>query len=376
MPVSRQVLVVTHGLSLGGAETILVKLLNSFDREKVSPILVSLADGVLRPRINEDIPVRILPRRHRFDMKPATDIAVLLNRTGITTVLGLGFFAAYFVKRALPTVRHGVRLFIWTHTTKPRTLKEFLQMSVYARGVTHSDRIIALCMAQADYISKLYRLPRNQFEIIYNGVDAAWWGNSPPEFDRESFKASQGLFLDMPVIVCVAMFRPEKRHTHIIRALEVLHRTTAYRAHLLFVGDGPTEKEARSLVRTLGLGTWVRFCGRQSDVRPYYWASDVATLASNSETFPMTILEGMAAGLPCVVTDVGGAREIITTDYVGEVVKVNDVSGLARAWAHFIERKSSLDQNTIRQFVAERFPVASFVRRFEETLACPEDATP
>jgi glycosyltransferase involved in cell wall biosynthesis len=97
----------------------------------------------------------------------------------------------------------------------------------------------------------------------------------------------------------------QKRLDRAIRAAAVLRaQGQADRFRFLMVGDGPDEGRLRALVRELALEPIVEFVGRvePNRVRDYYAAADVALLTTaRLEGLPMTVLEALACGLPCIV---------------------------------------------------------------------------
>jgi len=107
----------------------------------------------------------------------------------------------------------------------------------------------------------------------------------------------------------------------------------------------------------------------QEDVRPFYWISDCFTLSSDAiETFSISALEAMASGLPCVITDLGGAREMVTDVENGFVVPIRNPKALAEGWQKVLNGVLSLDQNAIREIVTRRFSMESMVRSYETLI--------
>ena len=113
---------------------------------------------------------------------------------------------------------------------------------------------------------------------------------------------------------------------------------------LLVLGKGPHEKEFKELSQSLGISHSVRFMGEVHNVEDYLRRADGFVLASRAEGMSNALLEAMAHGLPCVVTNISGnvelmgiepgrkipAGEYIISEY-GLVVSPEDVDGLARA---------------------------------------------
>ena len=121
---------------------------------------------------------------------------------------------------------------------------------------------------------------------------------------------------DAFVFLMAARFMPLKAHDTAIRALAILAKETGgENGHLLLVGAGDSGLIAglKTLAVGLGVSGRISFCGVQADAVPFYHAADAYTLTSRSEVFPLSALEALSTGLPCVLTDVGGAGEIIRT---------------------------------------------------------------
>ena len=103
--------------------------------------------------------------------------------------------------------------------------------------------------------------------------------------------------------------------------------------------------------------------GSQKDVRPWFAASDVAVLASYREGFPNVVIEAGAMGLPQIVTDINGAREIIEDGKNGIIIPSKNSEALYEAMKKMldIEYRQSLAKEA-RTMISERFE-QSFVRK-------------
>lgn len=139
-----------------------------------------------------------------------------------------------------------------------------------------------------------------------------------------------------PTVVTVGMFRPEKDQATLLRAVDEVRRR-GVNARLVLVGDGPLRPSVESLARDLGLDSDVAiFTGHVPDVWPVLAASDVFALSSRQETLGIAVVEGMAAGLPTVTTNVGGLPEVVDVDVTGRLVPPRDPRALADALIHLL----------------------------------------
>ncbi len=130
------------------------------------------------------------------------------------------------------------------------------------------------------------------------------------------------------VIVHVSNFRPVKRVPDLVMAMAKVVREEPA-ARLLLVGDGPDRHEVERLVDQFGLRRNVSLTGFRSDVPNLLRCADVGVLCSETESAPLTLLEGMATQLPMVATAVGGVPEIIEDGINGLLAKPANPSDLA-----------------------------------------------
>jgi glycosyltransferase involved in cell wall biosynthesis len=364
-------LFVTHGFFVGGAEIFLANLLNAIKREGLEVTVVALdRKGPIEDTLVYDTVIHF-PRRWRFDVSPIVELASLIKKQNVTKIFALGFFGFAFIRLALFTIHRSKKVFISIHTTVPRTRKEFIVNWCTARLLGRKVKIITVCNTQAEYISKLYSIPKQRFITIYNGVDTKYFIEGPRDFDRVSFRERYGIPSKSTVILQVAAFRKEKKQTDSIEALALFHEKSKIKPYLVFVGKGGSEYEelTKKSVERFELTEYVRFCGEQRDIREYYWMADVFTLSSYAvETFSMAALEAMSCGLPCVLTDVGGAKEMITEGKNGFTVPPEQPNALAEAWATVISNRNSFRAPAIRKIVVQQFSLEKMVSGYEEIL--------
>ncbi len=107
---------------------------------------------------------------------------------------------------------------------------------------------------------------------------------------------------------------------------------------LVLAGSGPEEGALRRAVENLGLGEQVRFRGavERSEIAACFGGADVLVLSSDFEGYARVLMEGAAAGLPIVCTQVSGAEEAVEDGVSGFVVPVGDAHGLADALSRLV----------------------------------------
>jgi glycosyltransferase involved in cell wall biosynthesis len=175
-------------------------------------------------------------------------------------------------------------------------------------------RIVNVCVYERELAVRFRIAPPEKMVCIHNGMP-----DVPYELRRLRVAES-------PTIICVARMEPPKDHATLIQAL---HSLKDLNWTLELVGGGPLEPQIRAQVSRLGMCDRVQFCGDSRDVAERLARSHVFALASRSEAFPRSILEGMRAGLPIVSSDVGGVSEAVKNGETGFTVAQNDPASFA-----------------------------------------------
>lgn len=165
--------------------------------------------------------------------------------------------------------------------------------------------------------------------LIYNGVDVS---RLAPKTDRAAMRASLGLSQATLTLTIVANLIPYKGHRDLLEALARAKPSLPADWRLLIVGrDDGIQKDLEVLAERLGVAPHVSFLGPRTDVPDLLGASDVGLLCSHEEGFSNSVLEGMAAGLPMIVTNVGGNAEAVIDGESGLVVPARDPQRLSEA---------------------------------------------
>lgn len=169
-------------------------------------------------------------------------------------------------------------------------------------------------------------LPGERITVHYTGLDRArFQPMAKPEARAQV--AALGLPGEGPLLVAVGALTQGKGQKLAVHALEVLPGV-----HLALVGAGPEEASLRNMVARTGLGDRVHFLGQVAhDVLPALLsAADAMVLPSASEGLANAWIEALACGTPLVISDVGGAREVVTGPDAGRLV-ARDPAAIAGA---------------------------------------------
>jgi len=154
-----------------------------------------------------------------------------------------------------------------------------------------------------------------QVAVIPPGVDTEWF--QPAWVAENRLRARQVVGCTSEREMVVLFVGSEFRR----KGLDGLVAAIGDNMRLVVVGAGERLDHYRRLVREAGLGDRVHFAGLVTDVRQYYAAADVVVLPSLSEAFGMSVLEGMACGIPAIVTANAGVAALIDQGRNGLVVQ-------------------------------------------------------
>jgi glycosyltransferase involved in cell wall biosynthesis len=180
------------------------------------------------------------------------------------------------------------------------------------------DRVVAVCDAAARNLERGPGAIPGKIVTIRNGT-------APPPRGTEQRPAKSGF-----TVITVARLAREKDHRTLLRAL-ALARAQVPDLQAWIVGDGPLRPELEALIRELGLDGCAHLQGERPDAGRWLEAADLFVLSSISEGLPVSVLEAMAAGLPLLLTRVGGMPEIVELTQGGRIVDASDPAALAGA---------------------------------------------
>jgi glycosyltransferase involved in cell wall biosynthesis len=229
---------------------------------------------------------------------------------------------------ALPARLAGVKTVIVTRhglVKPPYQIRRELKFALASRWC---DWIVAVCEGTQTNLRAAPFAARDKIIQIYNG---AW-----PADIRAVPRPKKGFTL-----LDVGRLAPLKDHATLLQAV-ALTRAHHPDVQLWIVGDGPLQLSLRELTYELGLNDTVTFFGEQADVSPFMLAADLFVSSSVTEGLPVSLLEAMSAGLPAVVTDVGGMGEIARLSGAVTLVPSSDPQGMAAALSDAIARRQEL----------------------------------
>ena len=223
------------------------------------------------------------------------------------------------------------------------------------------DHVTAVSEATAQSHRAAGMVNEQQLSVIANGVDVDRW--QPDAAARRKVRDSMGIG-DRFLWLAVGRLEPVKNYPALLNAFARTEET----ARLMILGTGPLEGELKRMTEALGLSQRVHFAGFQPQVGQWMQAADGIVLSSRYEGLPMVLLEAGACGVPAVVTDVPGTREVIVHGETGWLVPAGDPGGLAAAMNRLMgtsaKERRDLGERA-RQHVICNFSMETVLDRWE-----------
>ena len=370
-----KILHIITDLSTGGAEIMLLKLL-----ERLSPRfqshVVSLTDsGEIGERIIAmGVPIETL------GMSPGVpSLQGLLRlfrriRQLQPDMVQTWMYHADLVG-GLATRLAGIKALAWNirnSDLSPNKTKQSTQIVVRlcARLSSRFPARILCCSVAARRIHEKLGYAAEKFIVVPNGFDLSRFRFEPAA--RAAVRCELKIDETAQVVGLIARYGPQKNHSGFIEAAAKLHAVRPD-VHFLLAGRGVDASNATLAdnLEKAGIGAVTHLLGLRNDVPRLMAALDVCVSASSyGEAFPNVLGEAMACGIPCVVSDVGDSAAIVGD--TGRVVAPGDVKGFATAIEALLELPRDVRQRLstrCRARVAEYFEIGQIVRQYE---ACYE----
>lgn len=329
------------GLSMGGAERLMVPILKHLSRDYFEPYVCAMQSKDGNPLADEihalGIPVDCLNIRRLRDLdaisrllKYLKGIGADLVHTQLEVANVLGNISAKLLRLPSVCTIHVMPSLDVKTKTKLHQRVEWFALRHFC------DRVISVSEEARQYHIEISRTAADKVTTIYNGIDLSAFLKMNNAFERSAVRAEMRMPSDANVLVTVAVLRPPKGIQFMIRALPAIlasHPNTYY----LIVGGGSHHNALLEEVNKAGVNKRVIFAGMRKDVPKLLAASDVFVLPTLTEALPTVLAEAMAVKLPIVASRVGGIPEMIANGQNGILVEPEDVNGLVKACLHLLE---------------------------------------
>lgn len=328
-----RVLHVISGLSVGGAEMALYRLITGSSGSEYTHAVVALTpDGALGPRLR-DAGVELFT----FDFKASPvghffELLALMRKRRPDIVQTWLYHADMF--GGLAARLSGNRNVIWGIRTTELTAGDARITVAVRRICAWLSRWVPrtiVCVAEAARRSHVHvGYDAGRMVVVPNGFDLSRLVADKDEVDL--LRRDCGFGASHIVVGTLGRFNASKDQHNFVRAAGLLAQEHEHLCFLMVGRDVDTgNAELMQWIAQTGHADRFILLGERSDVPVCLAAMDIFCLSSRAEGFPNVVGEAMAMGLPCVVTDVGDAAMLVAD--TGVVVPREDSRALARGVA-------------------------------------------
>ncbi len=323
--------IITRSDNIGGAQTHVMDLAKELQKQGNKVEVIVGGNGVFIDQlINKGVKVHPIPYLIRSlhplnDLRAVFEIRKLLKDIQPNVVAThsskagiLGRIAAWSLHIPSVFTAHG-----WAFTEGVPKFKQIFYLIVEKIAGSFTNKVITV----SDYdrmLSQKHRVvPLYKVNMIHNGVS-----NIPISNVTQS--------TDNPTFIMTARLEKPKNHIFLLQALSKLKDK---RWQVYFIGDGRLRLDIEYWIKKLELKNKVHLLGERTDVIQQLQNCDGFILISDWEGLPISILEGMRAGLPIIASDVGGVSELVTDDVNGFLIPKGNKEMLISKLSLLIQNK-------------------------------------
>ena len=366
------VLHVVHSVEPGGTERMLCRIVRALGQDDVRHVVCSL--------------------RHSRPFHGVLDHgieAVSLGARGNARATFLRLAAVAWRLKA--DIIHSRNWGTWTDAVLAADILPRTRLVLGFHGLQHGSRFSAVQRRRARWLGMQQRaftavsqeakhilhaglgVSKDRIRVISNGVDVDRFRPSTAG-QRAAARQCLGLCEQDVVIGCVAnLFKEVKGHAVLVDAFARVVGQRP-RAKLMLVGYGPLDAAIRRQAGERGILDRIIFTGQREDVASLLSAMDVYACPSFSEGMSNALLEAMATGLPCVVTDVSDHRVMFDRIDPRTIVPAGDCHALSSRLIELADsrekraRVGALSRKVVEQSYRFDQTVAGYRRLYEEQL--------
>lgn len=230
-----------------------------------------------------------------------------------------------FYKSYIIAVDHNPRPFEGYSLKKK--VKNRLKGLLYSRYI---DQFVGVSNYTKKHILKDYgNFLNKKTVVVYNGIYTSVFIKRTKE--------------NLNKFIVASHLRPSKGIQDLIQAVAIIDKSLLSKLHIDIFGEGPIEKELKSLVKEKGLSQSIFFKGSSSQLHLEFQNYRYLLQPTYMECFSLSILESLSANVPVITTEVGGNLEVINHNENGYIFPAGNIAKLASIITDVLTNKSSID---------------------------------
>lgn len=364
----KKILFLIHDLGPGGAEKVLVNLVNNLDPSKFAVTVMTLFDvGVNRKYLKKHVRYlscfRKMVRGNSHLMKlfsPEQLHRILIKEHYDIEVAYLEGPCARIISGC---TAEDTKLVSWIHTEFPdrsRAAESFRNMREAERCYNTFHKIVCVSEAVKKAFLSTVRI-NTPVCVLYNTSEY----EKITQLSHE--KVDDDLFLDQEFkMIASGKLRPDKGFERLLKTAARL-KEEKYEFHLYILGTGPEKSRLEKYSKEHGVSECVDFLGYQENPYKFIARCDLFVCASYREGFSTAATEALITGTAVCTVDVGGMREMLGENNEYGIVTANDEGALLNGIKRVMEDRELLSYYSKKAFERGK------MFRTEKTVAAVED---
>lgn len=343
-----------------GSGRAMLNIIERLDREKFAPAVCVMRKGGDLDREVERMGIPFIEAPFTIPAKPYSTLLLRAWKAAqvfrpYRFVLWHSFHYSDDYTEPIIARLAGAKVWIYTKKNMSWGSRAWRLRTLLASGIIAQN---------TEMIKNFFSNCKNKVKLIHRGVDIHRFA---PGSINKALRIKLGFSIDVPVIAHVANLVPVKNHPFLLQAFAKM-KTNAY---LVLVGDFldiSYTNQIKTIVHELGIQNKVCFLGKINDIPTLLHSVDIFAFCSHYESFPVSVLEAMACGLPCVVTDIPAMREMHEPGKTALIVPQNDIQGFADALDTLVKYPNLRLQigQAARKRVEKFFTLEQEVKKHEE----------
>lgn len=323
---------ILNSIRFGGAERQTIDLINGLASYGHNISLIVLNESgdseYLKSTINTNIDIYDCNIKKYYDKNKLKEIQNYIKNRNIDICFSVGFYSTMYCSM-LNNLSYLKKVCI-IHTTQLPNLKEKFKMTYYKKMINSMNYRIFVSRNQMMYLEKKYKISTKNSYVIHNGIDVNKFNITKlKKYNIEQILNQYRLNKDKINFCYSAMLRKEKNHLFLVEAVRRLVSNGYKNIQFILAGDGSEFNNIQDKIKEYNLEEFIYLIGKQKEIEKIYSICDYGVIVSNSvETFSLAALEQLASGIPMIMSDIGGANEMIINGYNGYLFKQDNIDEL------------------------------------------------
>lgn len=348
----KKILFIMHSMPIGGAERVLVDILNNFDYSKYEvELLLYTNDGDMLSLVNKNVKVL-------YVFQPMKRTIFFRIRYKLLSTLRL---MGWWEKKHLMKLKllhydcivsfcqgpaHKLHTFLlnnaplhvsWIHTdlSLENWGKLFFDKDIKKQELAYNmmNKLVFVSKGAKETFNRTFKIKDTiEQKVIYNIVDTEKVCSSATDFVIDKPK-NKFLFVNSGRLVS------QKKQIRLVEAAKIL-KEKGYAFEIWILGEGPLREKIQARINHYGLNDYVRLLGVKANPYPYMKSADSFVLSSSQEGFPIVVCEALALGIPVISTHVVGPTELLGEDSLYGLLVGESIEEIVKGMELMINDKS------------------------------------